>query len=205
MLRKIKGRLSEILPENILNIFKRVHSYNLLKKYSEKEELDFKIVKYMVKKGDTVIDIGANIGCYTKLLSELVAERGMVISIEPIQCTFLILSSCVKRLNLTNGTLLNCAISDCERIAKMEVQKYDSGGFNFYQSKIIDTDAQKSAFKYFSVPKRPLDNCVSYLKQKVSFIKCDVEGRELEVIKGAMNILTKFKPIWLIEISSRSG
>jgi len=203
--RRLKGILLEILeiiPAKILINFKKIHYLRSLKNFNEKNEPDFEVVKYIARKGDTVFDIGANIGWYTKLLSELVGETGKVISIDPTPETFLILSYCVKRLGLSNVNILNCAISNKEGVCKMEVPKYDFGGLNFYQTRITDNNKKNYLFKYFFAKTKSLDGFIPCFADTVSFIKCDVEGHELAVIKGALSIISKFKPIWLIEVSS---
>lgn len=202
MNKMLKSFLHRILPEMFLKLLKKTHYCRLLRKYSEKEEPDFAIVKYLVKRGQTVVDIGANVGFYTKLLSELVAEDGLVISIEPIPETFSILSSCVSRLGLKNVMLLKYAVSDKNGYAMMEVPKYDTGGFNYYQSRIIENNTECASSKNFPVEMKTLDTLLSSCERRIAFIKCDVEGKELAVVKGAVSVITKFRPALLIEVSS---
>jgi len=56
----------------------------VLKALTDASELDFKVVKTLVAPGDSVVDIGANIGVYTKYLSDLLGNQGRVYSIEPV-------------------------------------------------------------------------------------------------------------------------
>ncbi len=198
----LKGVLLEILPNRILLMIKKDHYLRFLSKETGRNEPDFNGVTKFVKKGDTVVDIGANVGSYTKLLSDLVEEMGTVYSIEPIPETFSILSFCVKKLNLNNVKLFNFALSDRESTAIMTVPKYDFGGYNFYQSRLQDDDGKTASCKKFSVKIRSLDSILEILAENISFIKCDVEGHELSVIKGARKIIERSKPVWLIEISS---
>ncbi len=51
------------------------------------------------------------------------------------------------------------------------------------------------------VKSKTIDSLFSELPYNISFIKCDVEGHELQCIKGAVKIIEKSKPAWLIEIS----
>ncbi len=200
---KLKGLLLDIFPQKIISSLKKVHYCRALRRFDEGKEPDLAIIKYIIDKGDTVIDIGANVGWYTKYLSDLVAETGKVISIEPIPETFSILCYCVKKLKMNNVKLYNYAISDTHGMCEMEVPKYDFGGFNYYQSRIISNNQNKiSSLKYFSVITECIDNILEELGNKVSFIKCDVEGNELNVIKGALKVISKNKPVWLIELSS---
>ncbi len=200
--RKLKGIFLSILPNRAIIWLKRLHYLNSLKKFGNRNEPDLKILRYIVGKGETVIDIGANVGWYTTVLSDLVSSSGHVISIEPVPETFTILSWCVKRLSLPNVELFNYAISDKEGLGKMEVPKYDFGGSNFYQARLVNGKKRDSTSRNFTVKLKSLDSLITSFKKGVSFIKCDVEGHELAVIKGASEIITRFKPAWLIELSS---
>jgi len=202
MNNNLKGFLLEIIPKKLLINLKKIHYFLSLKHFDQKNEPDFKVLKSIIKEGDKVIDIGSNIGAYTKFLSGLVSENGLVLSIEPIPETFEILKSCVKRLKLNNVQLLNYAISSNGGKSRMQVPKYDFGGYNFYQARLINNDNLEDSFNYFTVTMKTLDSLISYVDTKFSFIKCDVEGHELSVIKGSQNIISKFKPIWLIEVTS---
>jgi hypothetical protein len=55
------------------------------------------------------------------------------------------------------------------------------------------------------VPLRRLDSVVEELKLKhVDVIKIDVEGAEIQVLKGAMNTIARFKPFLIIEVRDRN-
>jgi FkbM family methyltransferase len=166
---------------------------------TENEEPDLLALKSLVESGDSVVDIGANIGVYAKYLSGLVGSVGHVISVEPIPSTFDILCSNVRKLGLSNVEVKNCAISDAEGKLKMRVPKYDSGGENFYCA-CIDSEGTDDGARSFVVPATTVDLLLSTMPA-VHFIKCDVEGHELHCIRGARNTIERFKPAWLIEIS----
>jgi FkbM family methyltransferase len=198
---KIIHSILERLPEALAFEIKKIHYLRSLKKFSERNEKDLTILKHIVKLGDHVVDIGANIGWYTKALSNLVGEKGCVFSIEPVPPTFELLSFCAKKLRLRNVKLLNCAISEGDGTAIMEVPKYERGGENFYQSKIIKRKNINHSLKHYMVDLKSIDSLFSILSNRISFIKCDVEGHELQVIEGARKVISNFKPAWLIEIS----
>lgn len=188
------------LPEKILVNVKKYHYAHLLRNVAETDEIDFKVIKNLVSCGDHVIDVGANVGVYTKYLSDLVGINGKVYSIEPIPLTFDILSSNVKKLKLGNASLFECAISDADREVTMEVPLYDSGWENFYQARIIYEDSGVKKRRVI-VNSKTLDGLFSKLAGNISFIKCDVEGHELQCVRGANKIIMESKPAWLIELS----
>ena len=158
-----------MLPENTLQLIKKVYYPYILRSISENDEVDLKVVRHLVNPGDYVVDIGANIGIYTKFLSELVGSHGRVYSIEPIPFTFEILCSNVKKLRLKNVELINYAISDTNGNVIMEIPLYESGGENFYQAKIVDEN-DKSSLRRIIVKSRTIDFLFSELSCNISFI-----------------------------------
>lgn len=200
IINRAKGMVLSVLPENSLRMIKKLHYCCRLKFSSAMEEIDFKIVRKLIKPGDYVLDIGANIGVYTKLLSELAGDEGKVYSIEPIPSTFAILSSNVKLLGLRNVELLNYAISDTHRKVIMQVPLYETGGENFYEASIVNGNFAHS-LRRIEAETKTVDSLFGESLHHISFIKCDAEGHELECVKGAAMVIHKFKPVWLIEIS----
>lgn len=195
-----KALVRSALPERILQIIKKVYYVHLLRFFTEDDEVSFKVIKHLVGYGDCVIDVGANIGVYTKYLSVLVGIHGRVYSVEPIPLTFEILYSNVRKLELKNVELINYAISDTNGSVLMEVPLYESGGENFYEARIMEGNTN-SSLRRVRVESKTIDYLFSALPYNISFIKCDVEGHELRCIKGAMKIIKESKPAWLIEIS----
>jgi FkbM family methyltransferase len=189
----------KMLPDKVLHFVKKIHYARVLHSISEKEEPDLKVLKYLVGPGECVADVGANIGVYTKYLSEIVGASGRVFSVEPIPLTFDILRSNVRKLGSKNIELRNCAISDTVGQVIMEVPKYDSGGENFYESRIVREQADNH-LRTVVIPASTIDSLVS--GRPVHFIKCDTEGHELCCIQGALGTIRASKPSWLIEISS---
>ena len=69
-MKTILKRLALILlPEPLLSIMKSFHYFRILRSVSDDFEPEFAIIKQLVYPGDYVVDIGANIGVYTKYLS----------------------------------------------------------------------------------------------------------------------------------------
>lgn len=205
---KIKNIALKLLPEKLLNNLKKVHYVHALTKFSDKDEPDIEIIKSIVRQGDRVIDLGANIGWYTKILSSLVGDEGMVYCIEPIPTSFELLTHCIKKLKLKNVDPLNFAVSDREGYAAMEVPLYENGGENYYQAQIIMrngknevNDKRTPLLKQYKIALKSVDKLFSELPGKIAFIKCDVEGHELAVIRGAKEVIKTSRPAWFIEVS----
>lgn len=196
----LKNIFLNVCPDNILQAAKKVHYARKLRLAPEIAEPDMGMIKYLVYPGDYVVDIGSNIGVYTKHLSDLVGLHGRVYSIEPVPHTFKILLSNVKKLGLRNVELVNYAISNMNRTLFMEVPLYKSGGENFYRAKIV-YGISKNKLRRIKVNSVTLDNLFSNKLHPISFIKCDVEGHEIQCIKGAGEVIKRSRPAWLIEVS----
>src|SRR5215472_1991138 len=128
------------LPDSVLKSVRTRHYQNQLKHYPLSEEPDLLGCKALLRPGDTVFDIGANIGVYTRFCSEFVGPTGQVHSLEPIPETFSYLSRNVEALGLRNVTLYNLAASDnVSDRAAMSMPQYASGGANIYEASLSDS------------------------------------------------------------------
>jgi FkbM family methyltransferase len=195
-----KGIALKWLPEHALQFVKKVHYARAVHAFTLEDEPELKIVCKLVKTGDCVIDIGANIGVYTRAFSDLVGQKGLVYSIEPVPVTFSFLKHNVKKLGLANVEAMNVAISDSNGTVKMEIPTYASGGHNFYRARVIGKERSEKT-STVDVQCVTIDSKFFQLLKKISFIKCDVEGHELACLKGAQKFLSQTQAAWLIEVS----
>ena len=199
--RLLKKTAWKILPHSTIQFIKKRHYLRLLRSPLSEKEPELKVFRHLVKPGDTVIDIGANIGVYTKILSELVGPDGRVYSIEPFPTTFELLCYNVRKLNLDNVEPVNLAVSDSKGIVTMAVPCGSSGAETHYRASIIKDRAEKDKTETTKVQAATIDSRFLSTAETISFIKCDVEGHELECIKGAAKFLVKSQAAWLIEVS----
>jgi FkbM family methyltransferase len=148
--------------------------------------------KLLVQPGTVAIDVGANIGVYTKFLSDFVGPSGRVCSLEPIAETFSYLQSNVAELNLPNVECYMTAASERDGTGRMFVPEYAEGGRNLYRAAISDDGG-------VAVRLATLDSL--FLDRAPQFIKCDVEGHEFACILGASQIIRRYRPCWLVEVT----
>jgi FkbM family methyltransferase len=183
------------LPDRLLKVARSVHYRNSLKHYDIDAEPDLHACRSLLKEGDTVLDVGANIGVYTRFCSEFVGPSGRVISLEPVPETYSYLTGNVRALNLKNVQCFNVAASDHDdESGRMSIPQYDTGGRNLYTAKL-------SSEGNVAVKVARLDTLFPDLTP--AFIKCDVEGHEVACIKGALNLIRRCQPSWLVEVSSQ--
>ncbi|NPA34187.1 MAG: FkbM family methyltransferase [Chlorobi bacterium] len=158
----------------------------------------FYLINKLIKPGFICIDIGANMGHYTVLLSKLVGPQGKVYAVEPVEPVIDILKYNTK--NYTNVEILPFAIGDKDGQVEMSNLAYLNKGFVSSGTHFIITDPlQKKKDVLFIVNMKKGSEVFKNLK-RVDFIKCDVEGYEVNVIRELMPIIRKYKPIMLIEL-----
>jgi FkbM family methyltransferase len=173
------------------------------------------IASTLIHPGDIVIDIGANIGLKTFILSKIVGDTGRVISIEAGPNVAEVLRANVIENKLGNVTIINAACSS--QSGKVIFFEHSAWGtvksnakfsicdnnaeFNFYNKENINQI--DFIDKYKTIDSISIDDLVSnYNLEKVNFIKIDTEGHEMSILQGAKNVLMKFKPIIFAEFIS---
>ena len=145
-----------------------------------------------IKKGDITFDIGANIGSFTELFSILCGSKGEVHCFEPIPETFEILSK--KTKDLKNVKSNNSAVGNTNSQMVMNYDVNDSE-----KASLVEINANN---KSCNVEVIRLDDYVSEMNLKrLDFIKCDVEGYELQALKGMKNTLKIFQPQISLEVT----
>ena len=144
------------------------------------EPFETEVIKKHVKKGDTVVDIGANIGYYTLILSKLVGDSGKVFAFEPDPENFSLLEKNVKANNLKNAILINKAVSDKTGKTSLFLSENNNADHRIYKSH--DSNYKKKR-KSIVVDVVKFDDYFKN-KPKISFVKIDVEGAEGAVIGG---------------------
>lgn len=141
---------------------------------------------------DVIVDVGANVGYYTLRLAHSV-RNGKIVSIEADPQTCEILKTNCKLNNFENVEIYNYAITDKEG----EITLYQSDTHSGSNS-IFVKNSSKSR-KQTSVKATTLDDLLENKYDEINWIKIDVEGAELSVLKGAEKTLKKTKRI-LVEI-----
>ena len=136
-----------------------------------------------IRPGMRVIEIGANIGLYTLLLSRLVGKSGTVTAIEPEPCNFELLKTNCAIISATNVVLHHAAAGASH------------GTMTLFRSLVQSGDGrmivhEPSKFRQsVDVDVRTMDELIA--GQRVDFIKVDVQGWEGEVFKGMKEIFAR--------------
>ncbi len=150
-----------------------------------------KTFKEVIKKGDTILDIGANIGFHTLYFAELTGETGKVIAFEPVPTNFAKLTYNVGLNTFKNIELRNIALGNkAENISiKADINSNNPGAYHLFDREgdvLINCQIGDELIK----------------DQPIDFIKIDVEGYESFVIDGLTQTIKKNKPIIVFEYDS---
>jgi FkbM family methyltransferase len=143
----------------------------------------------IVRPGDTVLDIGANLGIVTLWLSKLVGKRGRVYAFEPNPELYEVLEKTIHRNQAMN--VRPYAIALGARADQMELR---IRGGNSGSGSLVMNDGLAGC-KVYSVPVRSLDEiAIEQKMEAIRLIKIDVEGFEAEVFRGGSEVLNRIRP-----------
>lgn len=153
-------------------------------------------VKHLINKGDCVLDLGANLGYFSKIFSKIVGSEGEVICIEPVRPFFRVLKKCIG--NRRNVVLYNYALGTENKMIKMVVPKMDGylrTGLAHVPTKEDLENQNQYEFNVEMVKGSELLQNLPHL----NYIKCDIEGYEQFVLPDLKGIIEKHKPIIQLE------
>ncbi len=154
-----------------------------------------------IKPDSICFDVGAGYGRLTYTMAKL-CPKGHVYSFEPEDYSYRVLSNLVKLAKLKNVTTVQKAVYDKETELELLVPLKTSNKFVPHLSYLATGDFKERTSHILEKTTTITidDYCVKNNIPKVDFIKCDVEGAELFVLKGAINYLTRHRPVIFIEI-----
>lgn len=155
------------------------------------EEETTKLFRQVVRPGDVVLDLGANIGYFTTLAGRLVGPAGKVISFEPEPNNFRYLKRNIELNKLENIEAYQKAVSNANGSTKLFICSYDSGHHTINQLDGITAYSRGRKYQRFSidVDMVRIDDFISGKISKVDVIKMDVEGAEALAVEGMRETL----------------
>jgi len=160
----------------------------------------------VLKEGMVAIDIGANIGAMTLHMARLVGSTGRILAFEPLPMIRERLQNNVDRNDLNETiTVYSQAISDEDK--DLEFWYADTNTENQGMGSLHTKDDQIQTQSTI-VHARRLDSLNSLNIERCDLIKIDIQGGETAFLNGAIDFLTEFKPILVMEVDDgliRSG
>lgn len=141
------------------------------------------ILLRVLSDGSTFVDVGANIGYYTRMAARIVGSNGKVFAFEPLPTAYRLL----QRNSADLATVLPLQIALGNQSGTVRFYVHRSGD----QSSTMDMGEARAEIK---VEMKTLDSMISSF-DRVDFIKIDVEGSELQVLQGGKETIERFEPV----------
>jgi len=153
------------------------------------EGLMSRTIQASLSPGDCAMDIGANMGYDSLLMSQTVGATGSVIAFEPDHNNLRRLLENTKNLQFQNVAIVSLALADIESLARIEIANIENTG----QSNL--RHAESNSLSQPVLVSR-LENLMELEKPiNISLVKIDVEGFEFKVIKGMGNYLDSIQAL----------
>jgi FkbM family methyltransferase len=164
------------------------------------EEVEVKLCRAWLRKGDACLDIGANIGMMTASFAQTVGPDGVVVSVEPAPETYTVLCEGVRLLSCENVRALQACVSDRSGSVKFMAASVE-GRDVFAAMKVRDWDREN--FHAILVPAITIDDLLSKygVENRVSLVKIDIEGAEPLALRAASRLFERERlPLFMVEI-----
>ena len=175
----IHGKMAFLISDKVIGI--------CLSNYGEWSEGENIIMSQFIKEGDTVIDIGANIGTTVLALSKKVSTNGKVIAFEPQNNMSQCLQTSLTLNDIKNVDVYNMAVSNKSGWANINDEEFEKTG-RYGEAGIAK---EGTRIKTIKLDELKLDKC--------NLVKIDVESHEWEVIEGGKKFLLNHKPVLYME------
>ena len=141
------------------------------------------VLRGFTRPGDTVLDVGANIGWFSVIASRLVGSGGTVFAIEPDPLNADLLQDNLRRNRCTNVILEQVAAGATAGVARLYHSTDNAGD---HQMAVIADRAS-----WVDVPVHPLDSLLAGRAQRVDVLKMDTQGSEAATLRGMTDLLAR--------------
>jgi FkbM family methyltransferase len=161
--------------------------------YGVHEPLATRVIKRLLQPGMNVLDIGSNLGYYALLEARAVGATGKVIAIEPVPSNARLLAANIEGNGYSNVLICEAAIGASECRAPI----YLAGKSNWHSMVFLPDETGEK----IEVPVFTVDSLVSHLGlSAVHLVRMDIEGYEVEALRGMQNTLRVHAPRLLVEL-----
>jgi FkbM family methyltransferase len=165
--------------------------------YFNIQETSRKRLNSLINKSNVFYDIGANIGHVSLVASNLINENGIIYSFEPHPVSFKQFKNHIELNDISNIFAFNVGLGSSSSFVNMLEVEGNAGA-----NRIVASNVKNSNFTLINIVS--LDEFILNKNAEVpDLIKVDVEGYELEVFKGAENLLNDIKPKLFFELDER--
>jgi FkbM family methyltransferase len=155
------------------------------------------ILTYLLKPGQTFIDVGAHIG-YVSLLAHHLTQGGHVVALEPTPDTFRCLQRNSKERNIRPYPL--AVWSECSRLSFNVYGQRFSAYNSFFEPRVDPTYRSRVDRQRITAEAITLDAFIEGSRVLPDVIKIDAESAELPILHGARRVLNSQRPVVIIEV-----
>lgn len=156
------------------------------------------ILKNTVTNAPVIIDIGANVGLFTKAFAAAYKRPKKILAIEPSIYVFSILKIVTNQIPFVCAFRL--ALSHKEGVVQLKTPLKPSGSLRVGLSHIGTRNDDSQRLE--PVEARRLDELLAEKNlEQIDVVKMDVEGAEEQILQGAQTLLKETKPIWFVELA----
>lgn len=156
-------------------------------------EVELMFLDKIVHGDDVTVDVGANCGLYTRQLSRISKH---VHAFEPSHQ----MATVLRQTSAANVEIHELALSDQNGEATLLIPEGEQGAVHGLASLEPLVALSAKSCTELHVPMARLDDVV---RDDVTFVKIDVEGHELNVLNGAVGLLERSQPVFLVEAEDR--
>jgi FkbM family methyltransferase len=152
-----------------------------------------------LNRGEVFFDVGSHVGLWSAFAAHIVGKQGGVYAFEPSSSVY----EQLERNAVVNPPMvpMKCGVGSRDEESSFFGQGIASSG-SFVESvtKINEHYLPAVPIAPKKVTIRALDSLVRELAVSPNLIKVDVEGFELEVLRGGVELIRRTRPIWIIEV-----
>jgi FkbM family methyltransferase len=172
--------------------------------YESFETSEINFLNDFLKEGDCFIDIGSNIGLFSLYASGKVGPSGQVIAFEPANRTYNRLLENIHLNSLENIKPFQLGLSDRDEVLELNISSSGYEAWNTFVQTTNERFSSKEKVQVKSFDHFLLENAIDV--DKISLIKLDVEGFEINVLKGSAGLLScKNAPAFMVEFTDENA
>lgn len=154
------------------------------------EPTEAQLIQLLIKRGDTVLDIGANVGYFRLLMARIVGDEGRVYSFEPSEQNAALLKRNIDENGYTNVTIVPKAVTNQSGSSSIYLSDENVGDHRVYPS--------EPGREAVSIETVSLDEFFGGKKVRVALIKMDIQGAEPMALEGMRKFLERQPDVNLI-------
>lgn len=182
---EIQGSKMYVNPEGLPKGFRNTFQAYIVR--NGWEELTTEMFKKVVKKGDIVVDLGANIGYFSLLAARLVGSEGKVYAFEPEPRNYSLLLKNMELNGYDNIVPVPKAVSNVSGTIRFFLHSKDTGAHTIYQPLHGEREFKES----IEVQAVALDEFFKDKECPINVIKMDIEGAETAALLGMDRIISE--------------